>query len=137
MRKVMAFGTFDVLHPGHVKYLEAARALGDYLVVIVTTDKNVEKFKGKKPVYPQDERAQIVGALRCVDEAVVGFEDDFYRTIAENKPSVLALGHDMRESDSEVRSECRKTGVECEVVRIPAFMPEKHKSSEIKKKIRE
>src|SRR3989344_3830289 len=102
MRKVMAFGTFDVLHLGHVKYLEAARALGDYLVVIVTTDKNVEKFKGKKPVYSQDERAQIVGSLRCVDEAVVGFEDDFYRTVEKFRPDTLALGYDMHESEKEV-----------------------------------
>ncbi|MBI4045064.1 MAG: FAD synthase [Candidatus Diapherotrites archaeon] len=136
MRKVMAFGTFDVLHPGHVKYLEAARALGDYLVVIVTTDKNVEKFKGKKPVYPQDERAQIVGALRCVDEAVVGYEDDFYRTVEKFRPDILALGYDMRESEKEVEEKISGLGLKCGVKRIPAFRPEHHKSSKIKENIR-
>lgn len=136
MRKVMAFGTFDVLHPGHVKYLEAAKALGDYLLVIVTTDRNVEKAKGKKPVYPQEDRTEIVGALKCVDEAVVGFEDDFYRTVEKFRPDILALGYDMRESEKEVEKKISELGVKCEVVRLPPFRPEHHKSSKIKDRIK-
>lgn len=136
MKKVMAFGTFDVLHLGHIKYLEAAKSLGDRLVVIVTTDNNVEKTKGKKPVYSQDERAEIVGALKFVDEAVVGFEDNFYRTVVTHKPAIVALGYDMRESEADVEKKISALGLKCEVIRLPPFKPEQHKSSKIKESIR-
>ena len=135
MRRIMAFGTFDLLHPGHVKYLDAARKLGDYLVVTITTDKNVEKLKGKKPVNGEGDRAFLVGSLKCVDLAVVGVESDFYGIVRKFFPTVLALGHDMAEKELEVKKELSLRGIDCEVTRMPAFEPEKNKSSKIKNRI--
>ncbi|HEX8904453.1 MAG TPA: adenylyltransferase/cytidyltransferase family protein [Longimicrobiaceae bacterium] len=71
MKRVITFGTFDVFHVGHVSILERARALGDYLVVGVSSDDLNLRKKGRLPVYPQEHRMRIVGSLRCVDEVFV------------------------------------------------------------------
>lgn len=133
----MAFGVFDLLHSGHVKYLQAAKQLGDYLIVVVTPDKNAKK-SGKKLVHSQEERRFVVSSLKCVDEAVVGFETDFYnKTLLEYKPDVLALGYDMQEKEQELEKLAKQLGLRVQVARMPAFDPQKNKSSHIKKKIRE
>src|SRR5215210_5417312 len=75
LRLVLTNGNFDLLHIGHVRYLEAARELGDILVVGINSDASVRTYKGpERPVVPQDERAEIVAALRCVDYTVI-FEE--------------------------------------------------------------
>src|SRR5437879_5546232 len=72
LRLIMTNGTFDLLHIGHVRYLQAARDLGDMLVVGVNSDASARGYKGPgRPVVPQDERAEIVAALRCVDYATI------------------------------------------------------------------
>ncbi len=138
MIKVMAFGVFDLLHVGHVRYLKEAKRHGDHLIVVITPDKNVERLKGKKPVNNEDERVEIVGSLKFVDEAVVGFESDFYKkTLLSFKPDVLALGYDMKEKEKDLEEEAKKLGLTLNVKRMPAYEPEKNKSSHIKKRIKE
>ncbi|MFZ5722409.1 MAG: adenylyltransferase/cytidyltransferase family protein [Pseudomonadota bacterium] len=94
-KRVITFGTFDVLHIGHLRILERARALGDHLIVGVSTDAlNVDK-KGRAPVFPQDERLRLVAALRCVDE--VFFEESLERKreyILTSRADVLVMGDD-------------------------------------------
>ncbi len=138
MKKVLAFGVFDILHEGHIRYLLEAKRQGDHLTVIITPDKNVLKAKGKMPVNPESERALIVGSLKMVDKAVVGFETDFYKkTLEAYTPDVIALGYDMAEKESDLEKKIAALGLKCAVKRMPAFNPEKNKSSHIKKKIRE
>lgn len=88
-------GVFDVLHPGHVRYLTEARSLGDTLVVAVNSDRSVRSNKGPgRPVNPEAERAEILAALACVD-AVVVFDEDTPRAIIEAiQPDVLVKGAD-------------------------------------------
>jgi rfaE bifunctional protein nucleotidyltransferase chain/domain len=94
-RVVFANGAFDLLHAGHVRYLEAARREGDWLVVAVNSDESVARSKGSgRPIVPADERAEIVAALECVDAVVVFGEDSPAALLAEVRPDVHAKGTD-------------------------------------------
>ncbi len=92
---VLANGAFDLLHVGHVRYLEGAKALGDVLVVAVNSDGSVRAAKGEgRPVIPARERAELVGALRCVDHVLVFDEPDVRHIIRALKPDIHAKGTD-------------------------------------------
>jgi rfaE bifunctional protein nucleotidyltransferase chain/domain len=92
---VLANGVFDLLHVGHVRYLEAARALGDLLVVAVNADASVRANKGPdRPVVPEDERAELIAALEAVDLVVVFADRTVERVIAALRPDVQAKGTD-------------------------------------------
>jgi len=94
-RIVFTNGVFDLLHRGHVEYLEEARALGDRLVVGVNSDASVRRIKGpERPLVPDEERAEILAALACVDLAILFDEDTPERLIHEVRPDVLAKGGD-------------------------------------------
>ena len=94
-RIVFTNGVFDLLHRGHVEYLEEARALGDRLVVGVNSDDSVRRIKGpKRPLVPGEERAEILEALACVDLAILFDEDTPERLIREVQPDVLVKGGD-------------------------------------------
>jgi D-glycero-beta-D-manno-heptose 1-phosphate adenylyltransferase len=94
-RVVFANGAFDLLHVGHVRYLEAARREGDWLAVGVNSDRSVQNGKGKgRPILPEAERAEIISALSCVDAVVVFDEDSPAELLSELKPDVHAKGTD-------------------------------------------
>ncbi len=94
-RIVFTNGCFDILHIGHVRYLNSARGYGDILVVGLNSDESVRKIKGdKRPVIPQRERAEILSSIRFVDYVVIFNEQDPYSTIAAIKPDVLVKGAD-------------------------------------------
>lgn len=94
-RVVFANGGFDLLHAGHVRYLEAAREQGDWLVVAVNSDSSVARAKGEgRPIVPEDERAEIVAALGCVDAVVIFEEDSPAALLGEMRPDVHAKGTD-------------------------------------------
>lgn len=99
--KIIVFtnGVYDLLHPGHVRYLQAARALGDALVVGVNSDRSVRAIKGPtRPITPEDERVEILSALACVDAAVVFDEDTPADIIKAIQPDVLVKGADWAEN---------------------------------------
>ncbi|MFB6144577.1 MAG: adenylyltransferase/cytidyltransferase family protein [Candidatus Nanohaloarchaea archaeon] len=100
MRRVMAQGVFDILHPGHLHYLEESRALGDELVVIVARDSNTDK----QLHFGEEERLELVSALGVVDKAVLGSEDDIYSTVEKIDPDVITLGYDQDHSEDEVKN---------------------------------
>lgn len=94
-RIVFTNGTFDVLHVGHVRYLEAARDLGDILVVGLNSDSSVRGYKGPgRPVVPQDERAEIISALRCVDYVTIFDEPTATHLIEALQPEIYVKGGD-------------------------------------------
>ncbi len=95
LRIVLTNGTFDLLHIGHVRYLEAARDLGDILVVGINSDASVRGYKGPgRPVVPQDERAEIVAALRCVDYATIFDEPTATHIVDALQPDLYVKGGD-------------------------------------------
>src|SRR5678816_4068433 len=92
---VLANGCFDILHVGHVRYLEGARKLGDTLVVAINSDRSVKALKGEdRPILNENERTILVSALRCVDHVVVFDEGDVSRVLDVLRPSVHAKGTD-------------------------------------------
>jgi D-glycero-beta-D-manno-heptose 1-phosphate adenylyltransferase len=97
MGKTIVFtnGVYDLLHPGHLRYLQHARSLGDALIVGVNSDASVRAIKGpSRPVTPQDERAEIIGALACVDAVVVFDDETPHDLIAAIQPDILVKGAD-------------------------------------------
>jgi D-glycero-beta-D-manno-heptose 1-phosphate adenylyltransferase len=95
---VFTNGVYDLLHPGHVRYLEAARALGDALIVGVNSDRSVRANKGPgRPVNPEGERAEVIAALSCVDAAIVFDEDTPHEIVTRLQPDVLVKGADWGE----------------------------------------
>ena len=92
---VFTNGVYDLVHPGHIRYLQSARALGDALIVGVNSDRSVRAIKGPgRPVNPEAERAELVAALSCVNAAIVFDEDTPYEIIARLQPDVLVKGAD-------------------------------------------
>lgn len=92
---VFTNGCFDILHQGHVDYLQRARALGDFLCLGLNSDKSVKEIKGeKRPIVPQDERAFVLAGLACIDFVVIFDEPDPYNLIKLAKPDILVKGAD-------------------------------------------
>ena len=97
---VFTNGCFDILHPGHTRYLYAARELGDYLIVAINSDSSVKAIKGPdRPVIPQDQRAEILAAMECVDGVIIFYEDDPLEVIKYLMPDILVKGGDWNEQD--------------------------------------
>lgn len=117
MVKVMTSGVFDILHPGHLFYLEEARALGDELIVVVATDKTAIARK-HEPINPEDMRLRMVSALKPVDKAMLGYEDDIYKIVLEIKPDIIAIGHDQEHDPNVLKNELADRGLNVEVVRL-------------------
>ncbi len=115
-RRVVATGTFDIIHPGHVTFLREAKKLGDELIVIVAREKNVRHKP--KPVVPEEQRRRVVEAIKYVDKAILGDEEDMFRPIMELKPDVIVLGHDQHFDEEWLKEEFKKRNLNCEVVRI-------------------
>ncbi|NIB99087.1 adenylyltransferase/cytidyltransferase family protein [Halobacterium sp. R2-5] len=115
MRRVVAQGTFDLLHPGHVHYLEDAAAMGDELHVIVARRENVTHKE--PPVLPNRQRRDVVAALDAVDDARVGHPSDIFAPIEDIDPDVIALGFDQHHDDDAIESELADRGIDCTVER--------------------
>ena len=118
MVRVVATGVFDIIHLGHVHFLEKAKDLGDELVVIVARDKTARKMK-HEPITSEGMRVELVQSLKPVDRAVLGYEDDMYRIISEVRPDIIALGYDQKFDEKELERELKKRGLIVRIVRLP------------------
>jgi len=123
MVKVMATGTFDLLHMGHIYYLKEAKKLGDVLVVVVATDTTVRKLK-HDPITPQEIRLNLMKELKVVDEAYLGHEEDIYAIVEEIKPDVIALGFDQIHDIATIKNELKKRKLDVQVVRLSKYQGE-------------
>ncbi|AOV94727.1 hypothetical protein AQV86_02265 [Nanohaloarchaea archaeon SG9] len=129
MVKVMAQGTFDILHPGHLHYLKKSKELGDELVVVIARDSRVKEKKG--PYFDEEERKKMVEALDPVDEAVLGSKGDIYSTVREIDPEIITLGYDQNHDEEKVKKMAKKaTDHEVNVERISGL--EDYSSSNIR-----
>jgi len=139
---VLASGNFDLLHLGHVRYLEEAKRAGGEnaeLIVIVARDSTVEKRKGKKPVMSENQRRSLVEALKVVDEAILGYEElDINKVLEKIKPDVIAVGHDQDDMEKAVRKAAAEKGYNIQILKIGKFgKDELNSSSKIKRKVAE
>lgn len=135
MRRVMAQGTFDILHPGHRHYLEESAALGEELAVVIARDSRVAT---RKNVFLDEEsRRLVVEGLDVVDRAILGSEADLFDSVAEIDPDVITLGHDQGYDIEALESDLAAAGFGgVEVVRIDAYEgPGVTSSSDVKARI--
>ena len=116
-RVVFTNGCFDLLHPGHVSYLGAARALGDALVVGLNSDASVKRLKGpERPLVPERDRAAVLVALESVDAVIVFGEDTPVRLLRELKPAVYVKGGDYRIEDLPEAKVAAEIGAEVRIL---------------------
>lgn len=124
---MLATGVFDLLHIGHLRFLEESRKKGgpgSKLVVVVARDKTVLQRKGKGPVVPEDQRRELVAALRVVDRAILGREEiDLLGVLKEVKPDIVCVGYDQNAIRIAVTRIVRREKLPLRVVRIGRFGP--------------
>ena len=128
----LANGCFDLLHVGHVRYLQGARALGGKLVVAINSDASTRRLKGPpRPAMPEQERAEIIAALACVDAVVIFDEPDVRALIREIKPDIQVKGTDYTRDNVPEREEVIANGGRIEIVGDP----KDHSTTELLRKI--
>jgi FAD synthetase len=129
MKKVMVFGVFDLLHPGHISFLKQAKKLGNFLVVSVARDANVKKIKKKLPVFDEKKRLANLKRLKLANKFVLGALKDPWPHIKKEKPDIIALGYDQGSYIDVVKLKSI-----AKIVRLRPFRPEVFKSSLMRKK---
>ncbi|GIS73955.1 MAG: adenylyltransferase/cytidyltransferase family protein [Nitrosopumilus sp.] len=132
LRVVLAGGVFDIIHPGHISTLNAAKALGDVLVVVVATDNTAVKMKKRRPIHSQEQRQELVNSLAVVDLCLIGQENDIFKTVNLVKPQIIALGYDQVHQEQFITEGCKKIQLDAKVARLQSPIPESS-SSKIEK----
>ncbi|WP_297068396.1 FAD synthase [Thermococcus sp.] len=135
--RVLVGGVFDLLHVGHVHFLKQARELGDELVVIVASDETVRKNKRREPINTAEDRAEVLRALRYVDEVYVGAPGGIdFGLVKRIDPDVVAVGPDQAFNCKKLKEDLRRHGIEAEVIRIPyLYREDRAKTSKIIERI--
>lgn len=126
---VLAGGVFDIIHPGHISTLNAAKKLGDVLVVVVATDNTAIKMKKQKPLHTQDQRKELVNSLTMVDLCLIGHEGDIFKTVNQVRPQTIALGYDQAHQEKFITEGCKKINLEAKVARLQSPIPDSSSSS--------
>jgi FAD synthetase len=122
---VLATGAFDLLHLGHVRFLEASKRRGGRgakLVVVVARDNTVLNRKGQLPILPEGQRRELVGSLRAVDKAILGHTHlDLLGILTEVRPDIIAVGYDQKQIKASVSKLLKKEHLSIRLVQIPKF----------------
>jgi len=131
----MVFGTFDIIHPGHLSFFRQAKKYGDYLIVVVARDRNSYKAKGRWPINNEKSRIANVRRLKfkLVNKAILGSRNyNFYRTIRTYKPDIIALGYDQKPSVWHLKKDLKRHRItNIKVVRLRSYNPSTYKSSRL------
>lgn len=133
MKRVIAFGTFDIFHPGHISFLKQAKKTGDYLVVVVARDKNVAKIKDKLPKNNELNRLKRIRQAKIADKVILGSKtNNYFQTLRTHKISVIALGYDQKPKIIILKQELRRHRLKnLAIVRLKPYNPNKFKSSKL------
>ncbi|MDC0241915.1 FAD synthase [Candidatus Nitrosopelagicus sp.] len=126
---VLAGGVFDIIHPGHINTLNAAKKLGDFLVVVIATDKTAVKMKKRKPLHSAQLRQELVSSLNMVDLCIIGNDEDIFKTVDLVKPQVIALGYDQTHQEKFITEGCKKINLDVTVARLESPRPETSSSA--------
>ena len=132
IKVILAGGVYDVLHLGHLAALSEAKSLGDVLVAVVATDVTVEVLKGRKPLFPENDRRALVEGLKPVDKAILGYEDvgfGFEQVLMEVMPNIVAFGYDQEKLENTVREIIERHKLQIQIVKLSKFDHEKYASS--------
>lgn len=132
----MVFGTFDVLHKGHLHFFRQARKLSanPYLIVSVARDKNVKRIKGLRPSLNEKRRLSALKKIRLVDKALLGGQGNHLPHILRQRPDIIALGFDQKAYVKNLRSDLKKRGMEVKIFRLRPYKRHIYKSSILKKR---
>lgn len=128
MKYVMVFGTFDILHPGHLNFFKQAKKYGQKLIVVIARDNTVKKIKHRLPVNSQKDRQKLVSELKIVDQAVLGDSVNPMKVIKKFKPVAVCLGYDQKAFVKELKS----TFPDLKIVRLKSYKSKFYKSSKLK-----
>ena len=131
-RKIMIFGTFDLLHLGHISLIKQARKYGDNLILVLARDETVKKLKGFYPTQNIDQRAQKIADIKLVNKIVKGKLRNYYQVINNYQPDVICLGYDQTYLTDQLKDKIQQFNLKTKVVRLKSFESEKYKSSIIK-----
>ena len=135
LRVVLVGGVFDLIHPGHIHTLKAAKSHGDVLVVVVARTSTAMKINKNRRIYHNENmRKELVSSLSFVDLAIIGKEGTLYDTVEYVKPDIIALGYDQAHSEKDVAYNCQIRNLNVRVIRLNTPMPET-KSSNIKNEL--
>ena len=132
MKKVMVFGTFNIIHPGHLNFFKQAKKHGD-LFVVIGRDRTVKQIKGKKPRYSEKVRQKNVIKLKIAQAVYLGNLVDPYKIIEKLKPDIIALGYDQNSYTKNLKAELKKRKISAKIIRLKPYHPDKYKSSYIRK----
>ena len=132
MTAVMCFGTFDILHPGHIYFLAESRRLGDRLVAVLARDSTIKEVKNITPKYNEKQRVERLKELKIADKVVLGYEADKYEIIEEINPDIIALGYDQEAFAKNLKEEMSKRGMNPRIVRIKPYKEHMYKSSKLR-----
>ncbi|HPO06936.1 MAG TPA: FAD synthase [Candidatus Pacearchaeota archaeon] len=132
MKRVLVFGTFDGLHPGHINFFQQAKKLGDELIIVVARDATVQKVKGRPPRKNENARLSDARNAGIAGEVLLGNLGDPYAIIKQIKPDIIALGYDQTSFTANLESELKKAAISVKIVRLKPHKPEIFKSSLIK-----
>jgi cytidyltransferase-like protein len=134
MTRIMVFGTFDMLHEGHLDMFQQARSLADdpHLIVSLATDAAVARLKGARARRGQEERLALVKTCSLVDEALIGDEEGYMAHIQSARPDIIALGYDQRgEYVEHLEEDLAANGLAARIVRLASYKPEVYKTSKL------
>lgn len=135
--RIMVFGTFDIVHPGHKHFFQQARSLAGkyepFLIVSLARDKNVIRIKGKTPTSNELKRLARIKSLSEVDKAVLGAIGNHIPHIVKEKPEIIALGYDQSAYVGGLKSALAKEGLKVKLARMKPHLPNKYKTSIIQK----
>lgn len=139
-KKVLTSGVFDLIHPGHLLFLEKAKKIGgknSKLIVVIARDSTVVKFKGTKPIFNEKVRKRIVSSLKPVDVAILGFKDfSIERIVNKIKPNIVVFGYDQIKLMKEFEKICKEKNWNIKIVKLRKFKSGQiNSSSQIVKKI--
>ena len=141
IKVVLAGGVYDVLHLGHLAALSEARTLGDVLIAVVASDITVEMLKGRKPIFPQEDRRKLVDGLKPVDKAILGYEDvgmGYEEVLMEVMPDIVAFGYDQENLERSVREIITRHKLRIQMTKLSRYDNEKYlNSTSVRQKLSE
>ena len=133
MKKVIAFGTFDLFHEGHRNFLRQARKQGDYLMVVIARDQTVLEIKKNSSIEDENNRLGNLKRSGLVDKVILGSLDNKYEAIKKFRPDIICLGYDQKNFIENLETELKRLGLDnTRIIRLKSFKPEVFKSSKLR-----
>jgi FAD synthetase len=124
IKVVLVGGVFDLIHPGHIHTLKAAKSQGDVLVVVIARTSTAKKIRRERRIYHDESlRQELVSSLHFVDLAIIGKEGTLYDTVEFVKPDIIALGYDQAHTEKDVSENCAKRKLNVRVIRLNTPLP--------------